>query len=101
MEMGAETAEQWLQGTAAHDPKLRAMLGFLQRLTVMPESVGADDVRRLQEAGVSREAAEDAIYVCVMFNIINRMADALDFEVPQSGDVRKSAEMLLARGYRV
>jgi hypothetical protein len=29
------------------------------------------------------------------------MADALDFEVPQSGDVRKSAEMLLARGYRV
>lgn len=101
MEMGTETAEQWLQGTAAHDPKLRAMLGFLQRLTVMAESVGADDVRRLQEAGVSREAAEDAIYVCVMFNIINRMADALDFEVPQSGDVRESAEMLLARGYRV
>jgi hypothetical protein len=48
---------------------------------------------------VSEQAIEDALYVCAYFNIIDRMADALDFDVPSAEAFSKRADMLLERGY--
>ncbi len=55
------------------------MLSFLEKLTLAPGDVGQDDLTPLHAAGVSDAAIEDAIYVCAFFNIIDRVADSLDF----------------------
>ena len=45
------------------------------------------------------EAIRDAIYICVAFNVIDRIADAFDFEVPAPDHVRNAARFLLKMGY--
>lgn len=44
-------------------------------------------------------AIEDAIHVTVAFNIIDRIADSLGFEIPTSNGFASMAEVLLKRGY--
>ena len=85
--------------TAPIDEKLRAMLGFIEKLTLRPDEVGPDDVRPLLAAGLSESAIEDAIHVCAAFNVIDRIADALDFEVVSKEGFRVSTKALLTRGY--
>ena len=85
--------------TAPIHEKLRATLGFLEQVTLSPERVGPDDIALLRTAGVSEQAIEDALYVCTYFNVIDRMADALDFDVPSAEAFSKRADMLLERGY--
>ena len=58
------------------------MLGFLEKLTITPEQVGPHDVAALEEIGITYRAITDAVYICMGFNIINRIADAMGFEVP-------------------
>ena len=77
--------------TAPIDTKLRAMLGFLEKLTLAPADIGPEDIRPLQEEGVSKQAIEDAIYVCTFFNIIDRIADSLNFAVPPVERFSRSA----------
>lgn len=74
--------EDWL--TAPVSEKLRVTLGFLEKLTMAPGDVGPADVEPLRASGLSDEAIEDAILVCALFNVIDRVADALDFEVPET-----------------
>lgn len=49
-------------------------------MTLTPSALRAEDVTGLRAGGVSDEGIRDALYVCVLFNIINRVADALGFE---------------------
>ena len=86
--------------TAPISEKLRAMFGFLERLTLSPGEVTPTDVAPLRAAGLSDQAIEDAIQVCVLFNLIDRVADALNFDVPSPASFAQSAELLLKRGYR-
>lgn len=79
--------------------KLRAMLAFLEKLTLRPDTVGPDDVEPLRAAGLSDEEIEDAIHVCANFNVINRMADSLGFELTTEEIYESNARMLLKRGY--
>ena len=85
--------------TAPIDEPLRAMLGFLEKLTLDPEAVTAADVRPLRALGLSDSAIEDAIHVCVLFNVYDRLADALEFDIPDERGFEMSATMLLKRGY--
>jgi alkylhydroperoxidase family enzyme len=71
--------------TVPMDPKLPATLGFLEKVALTPAEVGPADLRPLRAAGVSDEGVEDAIHVCVLFNIYDRIADALGFELPGGG----------------
>ena len=82
------------------DDKLRSTLQFLENLTLTPEKVGPEDIRPMKEAGVSDGAIADAIYVCILFNIIDRIADSLDFQVPEPKEFSRAATFLLKRGYR-
>jgi hypothetical protein len=50
-------------------------------------------------AGVSAGAILDAIYICATFNLIDRVADALGFEVPES--FARGAASQLKRGYKL
>jgi hypothetical protein len=85
--------------SAPIDEGLRATLGFLQKLTLDPAGVEAVDVEEVRAAGVSDDALDDAIHVCVLFNIIDRIADALGFEVPDLEYSERVAPGFLAGGY--
>ena len=85
--------------TAPIDEKLRAVLGFLEKVTLTPAGVGPDDISPLRAAGVSEQAIEDALYVCVYFNIIDRIADSLNFSVPPLDALALRAGILLEHGY--
>ena len=62
--------------TAPIDERLRATLGFLRKVTLEPEAVGAADAAAARAAGASTEALRDALYVCAYFNLIARLADS-------------------------
>ena len=85
--------------TAPLDPKLHATLGFLEKLTLAPTEVGPADVKPLRAAGVTDEAVEDAIHVCVLFNIYDRLADSLSFHLPGPDGYAASGRSLMKRGY--
>ena len=85
--------------TAPLDPRLRATLGFLEKLTLAPTDVGPADVKPLRAAGVTDEAVEDAIHVCVLFNIYDRLADSLSFHLPGPDGYAASGRSLMKRGY--
>jgi len=87
--------------TAPIDRKLRATLGFLETLTLTPAEVGAADLAPLRAAGVTDEAIEDAIEVCALFSVYNRLADALGFHVPTGDGHAALARFVLKRGYLV
>ena len=50
-------------------------------------------------AGVTRDALEDAIVVCALFNMIVRLADSLAFEVPPYESFLARAGAMLDSGY--
>ena len=75
------------------------MLGFLEKLTLTPESLSAADARAVRAAGLSDAAIEDAIHVCTLFSVYDRLADSLEFDIPDDKGFAQSATMLLKRGY--
>lgn len=78
---------------------VRLMLAFLEKLTLEPARVTAADIAPLRDAGLSDAAIEDAIHVAVLFNIYDRMADSLGFDIPGPEVFAYGANMLLRRGY--
>lgn len=87
--------------TAPLDPKLRATLGFLEKLTLTPEAVRPADITPLRAAGVSDAGIEDAIHVCALFNIYDRLADAMNWYLPGPDGYAASGRSLMQRGYRL
>lgn len=86
--------------TAPIGEALRATLRFLEQLTLRPETVTPADVLPLRAVGVTDQAIADAILVCALFSIMDRLADSFDFALQTEQGWRTSAEMLLKRGYR-
>jgi uncharacterized peroxidase-related enzyme len=78
---------------------LRATLRMLGKLT-RQGTVGAEDMRQVLSAGVSRQQVEDALAVCVAFHTTSRLADAFGFEVLSPEGFEAGARYLLKRGYR-
>lgn len=85
--------------TAPLAPALRATLSFLEKLTAVPDELGADDAREALAAGVTPAQLADASAVAAVFGIITRYADALGFALPTQREFEKSAAMMLRRGY--
>ncbi len=79
--------------------QLRATLALIEKLTLTPDQVGSSDMDALRAEGLSDAAIEDAIHVTVLFNIIDRIADALGFAIPSESGFASMAEVLLKRGY--
>ena len=85
--------------TAPVEDGLRATLRMLATLT-REGKVGAEDMRDVLSAGVSRQQVEDALAVCAAFNTTDRLADAFGFEVLSPAGFESGAKYLLKRGYR-
>jgi uncharacterized peroxidase-related enzyme len=78
---------------------LRATLRVLGKLT-REGKVGAEDMREVLSAGVSRQQVEDALAVCAAFNMTDRLASAFGFEMLSLEGFQAGAKYLLKRGYR-
>ena len=49
--------------------------------------------------GVTREAIRDAFYVAFLFNVYDRLADTLGWELPDPSYYPKAGKRLLTHGY--
>jgi uncharacterized peroxidase-related enzyme len=85
--------------TAPIGEPLRATLRLLGKLT-RQHSVDADDIQGALAAGVSAQQIEDALAVCLAFDITNRLANAFDFAIADGAAMNAGAKHLLKRGYR-
>jgi len=85
--------------TAPLDEKVCVTLSLLEKVTLTPAEIGPDDIVPLHAAGVSEQAIEDALVVCALFNIIDRMADALAVAIPSAEGFAQTAERLLEQRY--
>jgi len=84
------------------DGRVRATLTLLEKMTKTPQALAPEDVRVVMRAGVSKNAIAEALEVAFLFNIYDRLADAMDWDVPDTrgGFYRFAARRLLTRGYR-
>jgi alkylhydroperoxidase family enzyme len=85
--------------TAPIEEPLRATLRMLGKLT-REHAVGADDIRAALSAGVTPDQIEDALAVCLAFDITARLANAFDFALATPEAMEAGAKHLLKRGYR-
>ena len=74
-------------------------LGLLEKVTLIPWEIKPEDITPLRAEGVSEQAIEDALVVCALFNIIDRIADALDVAIPSAEGFARTADRLLEQGY--
>jgi alkylhydroperoxidase family enzyme len=86
--------------TATLDPKLRLTLALLGKVTRARAAVTAADLRPLLDAGITRAQIEDALAVGFVFNVLTRLADTFEFNIPSEASSDVAARMLLSRGYR-
>lgn len=88
--------------TAPIREPLRATLGLLKKMTLDHNHLEADDIRAVMRTGVSKQAIREALEVAFLFNIYDRMADSMGWDVPEvsTGYYRLAAKRLLTRGYQ-
>ena len=65
-----------------------------------PREIDSADIADLRRTGLTDRAILDAAYVCVGFNIIARIAEALGFEIPSEELFSRAAKLLRVFGYR-
>jgi hypothetical protein len=89
--------------TAPISEKLKATLRFLRKMTLNPRELTADDARAVLATGVTRQGLLEAVQVAYLFNVYDRLADTLGWEVPAEGDGSyvAGAKNLLGRGLRL
>lgn len=85
--------------TAPISESLRATLGLLATFTLDPDALTTDDVREVLATGVSKAAVNDAMQVAFLFNIYDRLADTLGWELPGEAYYPKAGVRLLTHGY--
>ena len=73
---------EWRVATS-DDPRLAAILGYAERLTLAPATVERADVDRMREAGLNDEAILHVCEVVSYFNYVNRMADGLAVQLEE------------------
>lgn len=103
MALGKELTRAVLEDPehAPTDERLRATLRLLRTLTLEPDRVDPEAIDGVRDTGVSDEAIRDAVRVCALFNVIDRVADAMKFHVRSSDEFARDAVSLLKRGYRM
>jgi alkylhydroperoxidase family enzyme len=85
--------------TAPVAEPLRATLGFLEKLTLRPEELGAQDAEAVLAAGVRETALVDAIHVGALFTMIVRLADSFDWGVQPEQELAAGAGARLGSSY--
>lgn len=87
--------------TAPVSEKVRSVLAFLEKLTLRPAEIARTDITPMLAAGVTAQQIEDAIYICYLFNVITRLADAFEFDIRSPERTRAGAQNLYKMGYGI
>jgi len=82
-------------------PELAAVLPLLEKVTRTPDLVGPSDVETVRVAAVPDEAIVDALHVNFIFNVMNRLANALDFAWDSDEHVRVGAKVIHRISYKL
>lgn len=90
--------EDWR--TAPIDDAMKAVFGYMETMTLTPEALTVEHARAALDAGLSPDDLRDAVYVCALFNMIVRLADTLDFHIPDQKEWDFGAWFILKLGYR-
>lgn len=75
-------------------PQLAAVLPLLKKVSQAPADVTAGDVDAVRAAGVPDDAIVDALHVNLVFNAVNRLANAFGWEWDSEAHVRSCAKAL-------
>jgi uncharacterized peroxidase-related enzyme len=81
-------------------PEVAAVLPLLEKVTRIPDQVKSSDVDAVRAAGVPDEGIVDALHVNLVFNIMNRLANAFDFSWDSEQHVRVGAQVIHRINYR-
>ena len=81
------------------EERLRATLGFLEKLTLQPDALSARDAEAVLATGIREDALIDAIHVAALFNMIVRLADSFGWHVPFEREFAARAEASLGSSY--
>jgi hypothetical protein len=79
--------------------RLETILVFLEIFAKTPDELKREDVLMLLRNGITPREIEDATAVVTLFSITVRLADALDFAIPEDSDFSRSAPRMLEKGY--
>ncbi len=77
----------------------KALLAFIQKVNRHSNTIGAEDVEQVRQAGWSDEALYDAITVCALFNFYNRWVDATGVHGMPAEAYAMQAKRLAYQGY--
>jgi len=101
--LGESTASALIYETAAVppdvEPTVPPMVKFLRRLSHDPEGLTTTDVATLRAAGISDDAIREAAHAGALLEICNRVNTALGVDAMTPEGNRRTATMLLRRGY--
>ncbi|HEY60165.1 MAG TPA: hypothetical protein G4N92_05730 [Anaerolineae bacterium] len=78
--------------------RTKAALKMLEQMTLHPNDIGKDLIEDLYDSGLDVESISGAGNVGYHYNFINRIADAINFPIPQGGNVEKLAKILNLSG---
>ena len=81
--------------TAPVDARMRAALAFVEKLTLTPAEMPRDDVKEARAAGLTRRALQELAYVTYLFSVMDRLADAFDFPLPNADQLKASGGSIL------
>ena len=85
--------------TAPVNERVRAALAFLEKLTTSPENLSLKDIEPMRAVGINAKAIEEVVYVCFLFNVMDRLADAFGFDLHSPEEFTRGGRALYARGY--
>jgi alkylhydroperoxidase family enzyme len=81
--------------------RVAAILPLLEKVTRTPDQVASADVDAVRAAGVPDEGIVDALHVNLIFNIMNRLANAFDFSWDSEEHVRVGAKVIHRISYQL
>jgi uncharacterized peroxidase-related enzyme len=81
--------------------ELAAVLPLVEQVTTAPETVTAADVVAVRAAGVPEDAIVDALHVALIFNTVNRMANAFGWSWDSEKHVQVAAQAIHRLRYRL
>ncbi len=70
-------------------------------MSAEPDALRPADASAVLEAGVSAPALREAVEVAYLFNVYNRLADAMGWRLLRERQYDAAARGLLKRGYRI
>jgi uncharacterized peroxidase-related enzyme len=80
------------------DGRMRPVLAFVHKLTLSLAEIAGVDVDPIFAAGWDDRALHDAVAICGLFNLMNRLVNGLGVETPETY-TKFAAQRLAANGY--